>query len=95
MKWFFILLFFLKLNIGLSQQSAKSILVEKSEFKIVSGMCLVGVGFTLQPIFIRNRFRSFYHYPEFTIPVTLGISVTVSGILDAIKKERNFETIKN
>lgn len=95
MKWFFILLFFIKLNIVLSQQSTKSILVDKSEFKIVSGMCLVGAGFSLQPIFIRNSFRPFYHYPEFTIPVTLGISITVSGILDAIKKERNFETIKN
>lgn len=88
MKWFLFFLFFSRLNLVFSQQLPTYIYVEKSEFKIVTGMCLVGAGFSVQPYLLRSNIRPFYHYPEFTIPFSLGLSMTISGIFDGIKKEK-------
>ena len=96
MKWFLFLLLFLRLQTGFSQQIPQYVYVEKSEFKIVTGMCLVGAGFSLHPYLLRSNIRPFYHYPEFIIPVSLGLSMTISGIFDGIKKEKkNREVTKD
>ena len=93
MKWFLFFLLFCRLNLLFSQQIPQYIYVEKSEFKIVTGMCLVGTGLSIQPYLLRSNLRPFYHYPEFTIPVSLGLSMTISGIFDGIKKEKKIREI--
>lgn len=94
-KIFIALLLTLSLNSVYSQQlPTYYISVDKGEFKIVTGMCLVGIGMWFQPVF--NSSRSFYHRPVVIIPMTLGVSLTISGLIDGIKKEKKYrESTKN
>ena len=54
--------------------------LKRSEFNIVTGMCIVGVGFSLQPFLIKEMTKPFYLYPEISVPVSLGLSLTFMGI---------------
>lgn len=70
------------------QNKTYEITTTKSEFFIVSGLTLTGIGFGLQPLILANTTRPFYNYPEVALPITVGVSITIIGIIDGIKKEK-------
>ena len=57
----------------------------KHEFYMISGMIMVGFGSTLKPV---PQLKPSYLYPQVTIPITIGISLTAVGLFEGIRLER-------
>jgi len=90
----FILLFIISVGTRSQNLPVYQISIPKTEFQIATGMGLIGVGLSLQPAILRNYSKPFYHYPEITIPVTLGTSLIITGLIDGIKSERKKKRTK-
>jgi hypothetical protein len=87
----YLLLFLLLIfsNCVFSQYSNKIyISTERHTFNIVTGLSIIGVGLSIQPLILRTQSGPAYRYPEIAIPVSLGITLTMSGIIEGIKKEK-------
>lgn len=99
-KIIFLLFLFVNLQLfcqnNLNSQFYQQSRLTDAEVKIVSGITLIGLGLSLQPLLIGNMSMPFYRYPEISVPVTLGLTVTMSGIVNQFKKEqKKHEIIKD
>jgi hypothetical protein len=91
----FLLLFIISSTVLSQNIPVYHISIPKQEFKIASGMSLIGIGLSLQPVILNGSSRPFFHYPEITIPVTLGTSLVITGLIDGIKSERKKKNRNN
>lgn len=88
-KYISLLLFIIFTNCVFSQYSNRIyISTERHTFNIVTGLSIIGVGFSIQPLLLRTQSGPFYRYPEIAIPITLGITLATSGIIEGFKKEK-------
>lgn len=91
-KYFLILLFILISNYGFSQKNEPiQINVYRPEVRVVMGICILGVGFSNQPNVGRLYPKPLFHYPQFIIPVSIGATLTICGILEGLERERTIK----
>ncbi len=83
-KWILFIFLLIMTNIVKAQPMYTS--VDKYEFSILSGMCLIGLGLGFEPYPLKSKI--FYRHPEFVVPVSIGISFTIYGVISGIKKRK-------
>lgn len=64
--------------------------LRQSEFRVGLGLSLIGIGLSSQ-YYIQSHYpRQYYYQPQFAVPIVMGATLTVCGILEGIKREKNY-----
>lgn len=64
--------------------------LRKSEFRVGLGLSLIGIGLSSQ-YYIQNHYpRQYYYQPQFAVPIVMGATLTVCGLLEGFKREKNY-----